>query len=387
MTSKRPKIVIIGAGIGGLVAAAGLKKAGLEVEIYERASELREVGAALSIMPNALSALASIGVKPDWNNRSVVFQQLHFLTKTGQPIRSIDFAPSSRMTGQPCLAIHRAALQQALLEQVQGCKLELGAAATGYVRDGAGVVVMFKDGREVRADVLIGADGFNSAIRASIAGPQKATDYGYIIWRATPKFTHPKVTPAYVAHYWGRGQRFALADIGQGRVYWWGTKNMSAEQAKNWRDGKAGIRRLYNGWAPEIHQVIDATSEEEITSLSAQDRPFLERWGVGPVTLLGDAAHPMLTSLGQGACIAIEDGAVLAHCLATISDSHAALRTYEDRRRDRARAMVMASRSLSKIEQVENPLQVAARDLYFRFVPERTLAKNNQLALTFPGVE
>jgi 2-polyprenyl-6-methoxyphenol hydroxylase-like FAD-dependent oxidoreductase len=381
VTKKRPKVVIVGAGIGGLAAAAGLKTAGLEVEIYERATELREVGAALSLMPNALSALARVGVKPEFTGRSVVFDALHFLTKTGQPIRTIDFGYSSRRTGQPCLAIHRASLQQALLEQVEGCKLELGATVTGYARDGAGVVVSFKDGREARGDVLIGADRRVDAVRA------RPTDWNYIIWRATPQFRHPKMTAAYAAHYWGRGQRFAIADIGQGKAYWWGTKNMPAKEAASWSEGKAGIHRLYEGWAEEIHAVIDATSEEEITSLPAQDRPFLERWGLGPVTLLGDAAHPMLTSLGQGACIAIEDAAVLTHCLATISDPHAALRMYEDRRRDRARAMVEASRALSRVEQLENPLQVAARNLYFRLAPERTFRKNNDLALTFPGVE
>ncbi|MFX7883125.1 hypothetical protein ABTK06_19105, partial [Acinetobacter baumannii] len=87
------------------------------------------------------------------------------------------------------------------------------------------------------ADVLIGADGFNSAIRATMTGPERPTDWHYVIWRATPAFRHPKVTPGYVAHYWGRGQRFGLADIGEGNVYWWGTRNMPAEQAKDWRGG------------------------------------------------------------------------------------------------------------------------------------------------------
>lgn len=105
------------------------------------------------------------------------------------------------------------------------------------------------------------------------------------------------------------------------------------------------------------------------------------------MTLLGDAAHPMLTSLGQGAAIAIEDAAVLAHCLATIDAPQAALRAYENRRRDRARAMVETSRALSRIEQLEHPLRTVARDLYFRFAPERTFARQNELALTFPGVE
>lgn len=162
---------------------------------------------------------------------------------------------------------------------------------------------------------------------------------------------------------------------------------MPAEQAADWRGGKAGVQQLYAGWADEVRQVIAATPEEGITSLPAQDRPFLEKWGDGPVTLLGDAAHPMLTSLGQGAAIAIEDGAVLAHCLKTIDDPQTALRAYEDRRRERARGMVLASRGLSRTEQLQNPFQTFARGLYFRFVSEKTLDRQNEQALIFPGVE
>ena len=99
-----------------------------------------------------------------------------------------------------------------------------------------------------------------------------------MIWRATPAFRHPKVTPGYVAHYWGRGQRFGLADIGEGNVYWWGTRNMPAEQAKDWRGGKAGIQRLYAGWADEVQAVIEATRRPT----SAACRPRTDRsWSAG----------------------------------------------------------------------------------------------------------
>ena len=353
MTSNRKKIAIVGAGIGGLTAAAGLKAAEFDVEIYEQSTVLRWVGSGLSLMTNALTALAAIGIKPDFEGRAQEFECLRFLTKRGRPIRTIDFGRLSREIGHPCLAIHRGSLQQALLEKVEGCKIELGAVATGIVAENDGVVVSFKDGREIRADVLIGADGFHSAIRTAITGPERPTDWNYIVWRATPRFRHPKITEGYVAHYWGRGQRFGLADIGGGNVYWWGTRNMPAEKMLGRRGGKEEIQKLYKGWAEEVQAVIAATPEESISSLPAQDRPFLERWGRGPVTLLGDAAHPMLTSLGQGAAIAIEDGVVLAHCLTTIDDPQAALRSYEDRRRDRARAMVEASRALSRIEQIK----------------------------------
>lgn len=287
--SRHPlKIVIAGAGIGGLAAAACLKAAGFEVELYERARELRAVGSALSLMPNALTALERVGVRPDLT-RAQAFDSLRFLTRRGRPIRAIDFGGLARQLGQPSLAIHRASLQQALLEQARDCRIELGVSATGYLRhaDGEGVTVLCSDGREVHADVLIGADGFNSAIRATMTGPERPTDWHYVIWRATPAFRHPKVTPGYVAHYWGRGQRFGLADIGEGNVYWWGTRNMPAEQAKDWRGGKAGIQRLYAGWADEVQAVIEATPEADISSLPAQDRPFPGALGRRP----GDPAR------------------------------------------------------------------------------------------------
>ncbi|WP_166801352.1 NAD(P)-binding protein, partial [Pseudomonas aeruginosa] len=131
--SRHPlKIVIAGAGIGGLAAAACLKAAGFEVELYERARELRAVGSALSLMPNALTALERVGVRPDLT-RAQAFDSLRFLTRRGRPIRAIDFGGLARQLGQPSLAIHRASLQQALLEQARDCRIELGVSATGYL--------------------------------------------------------------------------------------------------------------------------------------------------------------------------------------------------------------------------------------------------------------
>ena len=387
MSNRNKKIVVIGAGMGGLTAAAGLSRAGFEVEVYERARELRPAGTALSLMTNALTALDTIGIRPDFEGRAVVFESLVFRSKRGRLIRALKFGEIARRLGQPNLAIHRGALQQALLEQASDCKIDLGAPAAGYRRDGNGVVVCLQDGREVRADAVIGADGFNSVIRRGVAGPERPLDYDYACWRATPQFTHPVVTPAYAAHYWGRGQRFGLVDLGNGQVYWWATKNMpNSRVAEGQAGGRDELLRMFEGWAEEIPAVIAATPADTIGCVPAQDRPFLEQWGDGPVTLVGDAAHPMLSSLGQGAAIAIEDGVVLAHCLSTIDDTEAALRAYEDRRRARARVMVEASRSLSRTEQLEKSVQTIGRELYFRFTRERIFEQQNTLSLTFPGV-
>ncbi len=129
--------------------------------------------------------------------------------------------------------------------------------------------------------------------------------------------------------------------------------------------------------------MIERTPEQAIVTVPAQDRPFLERWGSGPVSLLGDAAHPMQTSLSQGASSAVEDGYVLAEALARIPDSIAALRRYEDLRRERARMLVRNSRRYSRLEQVQNPVMRAARDLTARCVPTWILKRHNSRPMRF----
>lgn len=380
------KAIVAGAGIGGLTAAVALQRVGYEVEVYERASALRPVGSGLAFTCNALTALRSAGIHLDLEHTARRWNALTFKTRTGRPIRTIRYQHLVERFGAPMLAVHRADIQASLLAQLKDDPVTYGATATGYVRDGRGVRVTFSDGTEARGDLLVGADGFHSAIRRQVVGPEQPRDGGYICWLATPTFSHPVVTPGYAAHYWGRGTRFGLADIGGGRVYWWGTRNMPPERARAWTGDKAEIAGTYAGWAPEIGAVIAATPDDGIIDVPAQDRPFRERWGDGPVTLLGDAAHPMMTSLGQGANMAIEDGVVLARCLADAPDVESGLRRYEDLRRPRTRAMVEASLSLSRIEQLANPVATLLRRLYFRFVPESTLDARNALALDFEGV-
>ena len=381
------KAIIIGAGIGGLSAAATLRRVGVDVEVYERASELRAAGSALAFPINARIALRTVGIDLDVERGGRVYHVLDFLTKRGRRIRRIPFGHLGDRLGAQNVAIHRADLQAALLDQLDGTPIRLGALATKFTVDNAGVWVGFADGHEARGDVLIGADGFNSVIRRQLVGPETPREPGYVCWLATLPFRHPTVTPGYCAHYWGRGQRFGLVDIGGGRIYWWGTKNMPAQRARDWAGGKGDIIRAYAGWAPEVRAAIAATPAESIISVPAQDRPFLESWGRGPVTLLGDAAHPMLPSLAQGAAQAVEDAVVLAHHLADASDVDGALRGYESERALRARLMVDGSFALSKVEQLDHPISSLLRNLYIRFVPRKVIDERNAGAMTFQPVK
>jgi 2-polyprenyl-6-methoxyphenol hydroxylase-like FAD-dependent oxidoreductase len=383
VTRGRRKAIIIGGGIGGLTAAATLRRVGVDVTVFERARELRAAGSALAFPINARTALRTVGIDLDVERRGRVYHSLDFLTTRGRRIRRIPFRHLGDRLGAQNVAIHRADLQQALLEQLDDTPILLGAAATRFHVDTDGVRVEFADGTEAYGDVLIGADGFNSVVRRQLVGPEEPREPGYVCWLATLPFRHPTVTEGYCAHYWGRGQRFGLVDIGDGRVYWWGTKNMPAAAARDWAGGKGEILRAYAGWAPEVRAAIAATPPEAIISVPAQDRPFLERWGSGPVTLLGDAAHPMLPSLAQGAAQAVEDAVVLAHHLGGASDLTAALRGYESERKERARLMVDGSFALSRVEQLDHPVSSLLRNLLIRFARPSTIDGRNAGAMTF----
>ncbi|MFJ2262631.1 FAD-dependent monooxygenase [Streptomyces sp. NPDC087844] len=385
--SPRRKALIIGAGVGGLAAAAALRGVGVEVQVFERAPELRPGTTAVSLMCNAVLALRSldIDIAPGLEKRGAVFDELKFLTRRGRPIRALPFREISERLGASNYAVHRADLQQTLLDALgDGNVIELGAAAAEFVSGEDGVEVTFEDGRTASGDVLIGADGFNSAIRRQVAGADEPRPGNYACWLATVPFTHPRMSKGYAAHYWGRGQRFGLADIGHGRAYWWATKNVPPGASGHLRRGKEGLAGLFAGWADEVREAIRTTPEESIVHITAQDRPFLQRWGTGRTTLLGDAAHPMLVSLGQGAALAIEDAVVLAQHLRATADPVAALRGYEDERRPRTEGLVAAARALSETEQLEGFRPALARDLYFRFVPLSKLTSQNEAVLTWP---
>ncbi|MGW0853719.1 FAD-dependent monooxygenase [Streptomyces sp. NPDC002690] len=388
MTQHPPrKALVIGAGIGGLAAAATLRRVGIEVQVFERAPELRPGTTAVSLMCNAVLALRTldIDIAPGLDKRAEVFDELKFLTRRGRPIRSMPFRELSDRLGASNYAVHRADLQQTLLDALgDESSIEFGATAEEFVSGEDGVEVTFADGRTVSGDVLIGADGFNSAIRRQVAGTDEPRPGNYACWLATVPFTHPRMSKGYAAHYWGRGQRFGLADIGRGRAYWWATKNVPPGASGHLRRGKAGLEGLFAGWADEVREAIRTTPEESIVRITAQDRPFLQRWGAGRTTLLGDAAHPMLVSLGQGAALAIEDAVVLAQHLRATADPVAALRGYEDERRPRTEGLVAAARALSETEQLEGLFPALARDLYTRFVPLSKLTGQNEAVLTWP---
>ncbi|MFD5547398.1 FAD-dependent monooxygenase, partial [Streptomyces goshikiensis] len=380
------KALVIGAGIGGLTCAVALRRVGVDVDVYERATELRDVGSGLSVMSNAVTALAGFGIDLGLDKRGQAVESFRIMDRRGRRIRDLPFQDTRGQVGAPSYCLSRADLQEALLAEIGDCPVHLGSTAIGFETAGAGVTARFEDGRSASGDILIGADGFNSSVRRHLVGPEQAKDSGYLFRLGIVPFRHRHLTTGAVRHYWGSGQRFGLIDIGKGRCYWWAAMS-TPEDAPAPSRVKELLRRAYGDWADEVRAVIDATPQADILTVPSRDRAFLERWGDGPVTLLGDAAHPMLTTLAQGAGMAMEDAVVLARALAepmTGDDPARALRAYEERRRDRTRAMVAGSRRMSELTQGATPRSRLVRNAYFRFVPRRVLVRQTAQALTYP---
>lgn len=365
------KVLIAGGGIGGLATAISLRRQGVDLVVLEQARELREVGAGITLWINAMRALRKLGLAEAVADAGVPASDGVVRTWRGRALtRSIGGELSARY-GEVVVAMHRADLQRVLLGAVGPGVIKLGHRATGFEQHADSVTVRLADGGREHGDVLVGADGIWSRVRAQLHGDERPRYAGYTVWRGVIPFAHD----GKMLESWGRGTRFGVVPIGSGRVYWFATAN--APEGSHAEGGhKQELLRRFKEWHDPIPEVLERTPESAILRDDLYERKPLKRWGQGRVTLLGDAAHPMTPNLGQGACQAIEDAVVLARYLAQEPDVVAALRGYEARRIKRTRAIVAESRRFGRIAQLENPLAVRMRDALISRVPDRVQLKH-----------
>jgi len=361
------KAIIIGAGIGGLTAAIALQKVGIDAHVFERASELGEVGAGISLWSNATRVLEYLGLADALRQHSITGIPSQVRASSGRVLSSIS-AAEMREQGIAVGVLHREDLLSMLAAAVDSSRLHLNRPCAGFTDAAGQVTARFASGESLSADVLIGADGLNSQVRAQLFGSAPPRYSSYTAWRAVVDFALPELK---ACETWGRGRRFGIVPINQRRVYWYATQNAPKGQKDSPAALKQDLLRLFRGWHAPIEALLDATPESAILRNDIYDRDPLSRWSEGRVTLLGDAAHPMTPNLGQGACQAIEDAVVLASCLANSPDIPTGLRDYETQRIPRTSQVVLASRRIGDFAQWENPLACGLRDLALRLTPRQ----------------
>jgi 2-polyprenyl-6-methoxyphenol hydroxylase-like FAD-dependent oxidoreductase len=363
------KALIAGAGIGGLSAAVALRRGGHEVEVLERVSRLREIGAAVVVWPNGTRALRALGVEPIW----LAVKRLLILRSDGRRLSELPVSELLERYGSGMMLVHRAELQAALLTALgDGC-VRLGVEVTGFSQDDGGVTVRLASGAEESAGVLIGADGLRSAVRRQLAGDGDPIYQGFTAWRGEIPAGRLKLDAGTGRNWWGRGGEFLAFPLTDGRIYWAGT----AKAPKSARPGPGGHKQdvldRFNAWEDLVNSIIRATAPEAILRTDIYDRPALGTWSVGRVTLLGDAAHPMTPSQGQGACQALEDAVALGRSLQAGRDVSDALKAYERARLRKANRVVTMSRQGSRSVQAESRLFCGLRNAGVRMLPRRVM--------------
>ena len=379
--SDRKPVIIVGGGIGGLSAAIALRRAGFEAQVFERAPEPREVGAGISIWPNASRVLRRWGVLDAAVRRGFPLERGELKSWNGRVLHRMRFAAADDAPG---LLIHRADLHAALAAALPPWAVHTGAEFERYEERGDCVRAWFTALGEAEGAALVGADGLRSAVRRQVLGDGAPVYRGYPVWRGVARVGDASGCDV-LTETLGAGLRFGVVPLGGGRVAWWATAN----EPQGMDDGpsvKAKLLRLFGAWHDPIPMLVDATPESEILKNDTCDRPPVRGWGRGRVTLLGDAAHPTTPNLGQGGCMAIEDAAVLAACLVGRPDDvPAALRDFERRRYGRTTWITRQSLRYGRIAQWASPAAVRLRDLLCRLTPQAATDLTMSRMFAFDG--
>jgi 2-polyprenyl-6-methoxyphenol hydroxylase-like FAD-dependent oxidoreductase len=363
--------LIVGAGIGGLSAAIALRQAGWHVRVFERATSARELGFGLALAPNAVQALRALGVADTVLSQGFPATRGELRRIDGTLIKRAELPPNA--LGGPFTVALRPALHGALLDAVGGDALELGRDATSFSVAGSRVTLTFASGPGAEGDLLVGADGIGSVIRRALhpsEAPPRAC--GIVAVRGAVHGAIAHLDGLSAVYYLGPGVESVLVRASDTGIYWF--LSMAGEIVPA---GMTGAEAIVAHMAPRFdgtfRAVTSATSDLRVDTLV--DRDALPFWGRGVVTLLGDAAHPVLPHTGQGAAQAMVDAVELGRLLGGDAPVEASLRRYEDDRRRKTAALLTRGRRVARAMRMTNPVACALRELAIRMMPIATFTK------------
>ncbi len=340
------KAIIIGAGIGGLTTAIAMQKAGYEVEIYDRARELRPAGAGISLWSNGVKVLNYLGLGEKLAVIGGQMDRMEYRSHTDELLNHVDLRPLIAQVGQRPYPVSRTDLQQMLLEAVGVDTVQLGMKCVAVEEDESGATAIFEDGHRATGDLIVGADGIHSVTRPYVLGYDTVPRYAdYVNWNgivdAKPGLCDPDNWVIYV----GEGKRASMMPIGGDRFYFFFGAPMEKGTTVAPEHRRDELAKIFAGWPDAVQNLIQALNPLQTNRLEIHDLDPLEKLVRGRIALLGDAGHATTPTLGQGGCQATEDAESLTRCLLTTSISVAdALKRYEAERKERTGTLVLKAR-------------------------------------------
>lgn len=386
MTALR--VLVVGGGIGGLTAARALARVGAQVDVVEQAPRWQPLGAGIVLSANAVAVLDALGLGEAAREAGRQVPWADISDAKGQPMQHLDMAALAAEAG-PALTFHRADLHELLLAGAADARVRLGVTVTALEDTGAEVRATFSDGTSGAYELVVGADGIHSHVRAlcfADAGAQ-VRYAGYTCWR----FVTDNVGPFDgMVEQWGAGRRAGVVSLTKDRVYVFLTENGPAAGVDPVERRNQAVAEKFAGFDGPARPVLDRLAQDDGVALLRHDIAELDRqvWRKGRIALLGDAAHATTPNLGQGAGMAIEDALALGLALTGrgAADVPAALAGWESQRAPRVAAVVNNSRRLGAIGQWSNPVAAGVANWLMKLTPA-SVGRRSMRSLVQPGLE
>jgi len=369
-TIAKPRIGIVGGGIGGVALARAMRRNGMEVHLFERASQFGEVGAGVQMTPNAVKVLTALGLGDDLARIGFLPEAMVGLNweSANELFRTPLKDQCPRLYGANFYHVHRADLHGILSKDIPDASVTFNADCIGVDVDDDKAVARFKDGSTFEADLIVGADGIHSAVRDSLWGKDDAKFTGHMCWRAlVPVKEHPLPFVGPYASFWMGPKAHVVTYYVKGGA---AVNIVAVSETGHWvkeswtePSSTSELLAAYDGWHPNLIRLFEMTDPSQTFKWGLFDRDPMSRWARGRATLLGDAAHPMLPFLSQGAAMAIEDAYVLAEAL-TLHKGNigAALAAYEAERLPRTARVQLEARERGRTYHLSTPEEQERRD-------------------------
>lgn len=366
------KFIITGGGICGLCTAVILQKQGFEVEIYEAAPAIKAVGAGLVLSTNAIKALKSMGIADIILTKANLLDSFDIVLSNGKTLMNTDAKSlSTKYESIGNATIHRAELHQTLLD-ILGTTIKMFTGKKGQTvqQDKNGITLEFTDGSKATGDYLIACDGINSAIRQQLLPKSLPRYAGYTCWRSViehdGQFDGKNATET-----WGKMGRFGVVPLTNNRIYWFACLNTPKSRDEKMANFKvADLKNYFKNYHHPIPQLLDLTKDTQLLWNDIEDIRPIKKFAFDRILLAGDAAHATTPNMGQGACQAIEDAAVLAKYLKKDLSIEQAFKAFEKQRIPRTTKIVNTSWTFGKLAQATNPILTSFRNFALKMTPD-----------------